>query len=190
MTRATRVGVALAGLLLAVLVASGAWLWWNYRPDRDQWIRTVHQVAAIAMLVVAVALVVIAIVRRARIGASGIVAAVGVFVTTGAAYVLGRLLAWDQLALWAVTVGGKHLPLGVAVTFDDRVKYILIDGREVSASTYHWWAIAHLALSALVVLALVMLWLRTRDGDVSRRPRPTPAPVPEPAPGPGPGPGG
>ena len=46
MTRATRAGVALAGFLLAVLGVSGAWLWWNYRPDRDQWIRTVHQVTA------------------------------------------------------------------------------------------------------------------------------------------------
>jgi quinol-cytochrome oxidoreductase complex cytochrome b subunit len=158
-------------------------LWWNYRPDRDQWIRTVHEVTAIALLAVAVALVVLAILRRGTTGAPGVVAGVGVLVTVGGAYVLGRLLPWDQLALWAVTTA-RGSGLGVAMTFNSRVKYVLIDGREVSASTYHWWAMAHVALSALVVLALVLVWLRTRDGDVSRRPRPTPEPEPAPEPEP------
>ncbi len=99
-------------------------------------------------------------------------------VTTGATYVLGRLLAWDQLALWAV-VGRDHFPLGAAATFDDRVKFIIVRGREVAASTYHGWAIAHLVVSALVVLALVMVWLRARERDVSRRAQP-PAPAEEP----------
>jgi hypothetical protein len=177
LTRATRVGVALAGLLLAVLVASGAWLWWNYRPDRDQWIRTVHQVAAIALLVVAVLLVVLAIARRARAGAAGIVAAVGVFVTTGAAYVLGRLLPWDNLALFAVS--NRGLGYGVAATFDDRVVSIGVRSRAVSPSTYHWWAVLHLVLSALVAVALVLTWLSSRDRGVSR-PLPSPAPAEEP----------
>ena len=180
MTRATRAGLALAGFLLVVLGASGAWLWWNYRPDRDQWIRTVHQVAAVAMLVVAVALLVLAIVRRARVGASGIVAAVGVFVTIGAAYVLGRLLAWDSLALHAVVSDVA----GVAGALDPSVAVIAIEGRQVSRSTYEVWAWSHVGLSVLAVLALVMVWLRARDGDVSRRPRPTPAPAPAPAPEP------
>jgi quinol-cytochrome oxidoreductase complex cytochrome b subunit len=180
LTRATRVGVALAGFLLAVLTASGAWLWWNYRPDRDEWIRVVHQVAAVVLLIVAVALVVLSIVRRTRTGAAGIVAAVAVFVTTGAAYVLGRLLPWEQLALWAVTSGDDDLRLGVDVTFDDRIKFIIVRGREVSASTYHWWAIAHLVLSALALLALVMVWLRARGRDVSRRALPAPPAGPPP----------
>jgi len=162
LTRATRVGVALAGLLLVVLGASGAWLWWNYRPDRDQWIRTVHQVTAIALLVVAVALVVLAIVRRTSTGAPGIVASIGVLVTVGAAYVIGRLLPWDQLVLSAV-VAPKEFSYGVDVTFDDRVKFILLRSREVSASTYQWWAITHVVLSVLLVLALVMVWLRARE---------------------------
>ena len=115
-----------------------------------------HQVAAVALLAVAVVLVVLAIVRRARAGAAGIVAAIGVFVTVGATYVLGRLLAWDQLALWAV-VDRDHFPLGAAATFDDRVRYIIVRGREVAASTYHGWAIVHLVLSVLAVLALVMV---------------------------------
>jgi len=46
-----------------------------------------------------VALVVVTILRRARTGASGIVAALGVFATVGASYDTGRLVAWDQFAL-------------------------------------------------------------------------------------------
>jgi hypothetical protein len=184
LTRATRAGVALAGVLLVVLGGSGAWLWWNYRPDRDQWLRVVHQVASVGLLVVAVALVVLAIVRRAGAGARGIVAAVGVLVTVGATYVVGRLLPWDQLALWKV-VAQKDLSLGVAATFEDGVKFVLVRSREVAATTYHWWAIAHVVLSALVVLALVMVWLRSRDRiAVSRRP-PSPGPSPPLAPPPG-----
>jgi len=167
LTRATRVGVALAGFLLVLLGASGAWLWWNYRPDRDQWIRTVHQITAVALLVIAVALVVVAIVRRASSGAAGIVASIGVLVTTGAAYVIGRLLPWDQLALSAV-IAPKDFPYGVDVTFDDRVKFILLRSREVSPSTYHWWAVAHLVLSVFVVLALVMVWLRAQERVVTQ----------------------
>ena len=52
---------------------------------------------------VAVVLVVLAIVRRDEHGRGGDRRVVGVLVTTGAAYVTGRLLPWDQLALSAVT---------------------------------------------------------------------------------------
>jgi quinol-cytochrome oxidoreductase complex cytochrome b subunit len=175
LTRITRVGIALAALLLLVLVASGAWLWWNYRPDRDQWIRTTHEAAAIALLVVAVALVALAILRRARTGGSGIVAAVGVLATVGASSVTGRLLPWDQLALWAVTTG-NDLRYGVAATFDDRVKSLIARSREISIGTYHFWAISHVALGVLVGVTVLLVWLRSRDRVVSRRP-PSPAPT-------------
>jgi quinol-cytochrome oxidoreductase complex cytochrome b subunit len=159
LTRVTRIAVALAAVLLVVLGASGAWLWWDYRPDQDQWIRDVHQVAALALLIVAVALLVLAILRRRQLRVPGVLAAVGGFVTVGAAYLTGRLLPWDQLALWAVTVGND---VG-GVVMHDEVKFIVIDGREVSPSTYQAWAYAHLVLSALVVVALVLVWLRAAD---------------------------
>jgi hypothetical protein len=158
LTRVSRVGVALAAVLLAVLVASGAWLWWNYRPDRDQWVRTVHQVAAVALLAVAVALLVLAIVRRASTGAAGIVAAVGVFVTVGAAYVLGRLIAWDALGLHAVV---KNVD-GVDGALGSSVFVVAVDGRTVAPSTYEAWAYSHLVLAVLACAALWMVWLRAR----------------------------
>jgi quinol-cytochrome oxidoreductase complex cytochrome b subunit len=161
LTRTTRVGVALAGFLLVVLGASGAWLWWNYRPDRDEWIRTTHQVAAVALLVVAVALVVLAILRRARTDATGIVAALGALATVGASYVTGRLLPWDQFALWAV-VAGKDIQYGVAGTFDHRLKFLIVRSREVSVGAYQFWAISHVVLGALVALTIVLVWWRTK----------------------------
>ncbi len=176
MTRATRIGVALAAGLLVALAASGAWLWWNYFPGSDAWIRVVHQVAAVALLVIAVGLVIVAIVHRAGAGARGIVAAVGVLASVGAAYVVGRLLPWDQVALWAVTTK-REMRRGVDLTFDDRIKYLIVRGHEVAVDSYHRWAYAHLVLSALVVVALVMVWLRTRERGVS--PPPTQAPEPE-----------
>ena len=165
MTRATRVAVR-AGRLPAggLSPRSGAWLWWNYRPDRDQWIRTVHQVAAIALLVVAVALLVLAIVRRTRTGASGIVAGHrGVRhhrcgVRARAAAGVGQPRRCTQ---WSTDVAG------VAGALDPSVFVIGIDGRQVSPSTYEVWAWSHLGLSVLVALALVMVWLRTRDASTS-----------------------
>jgi nitrate/nitrite transporter NarK len=117
----------------------------------------------------------VAILLRARTGATGIVAGVGGFVTVGAAYVLGRLVAWDGLGLHAVV----RDVAGVDGALDPSVFVVSVDGRTVSPSTYRWWAVAHLVLSALAVLSLVMLWLRTRDREVSRR-RSSPTPVPEP----------
>jgi quinol-cytochrome oxidoreductase complex cytochrome b subunit len=168
-------------VLFAVLAATGAWLWWNYLPGRDEWIRDVHQIAAVALLVVAVALVVLVILQRVRTRASGVIASAGLLFSVGATYVIGRLLPWDQMALWAV-VAGRDLPRGVAATFDDRVKFLILGTHEVSPSTYHWWAYAHLVLSALVVVALVMVWLRARDRDVSPSLPPAPAPEQEPEP--------
>ncbi len=174
MTRATRIGVALAGVSFVALAASGAWLWWNYRPGPDQWIRVVHQVAAVVLLVVGVALLILSIVRRGRTGGRGIVAAIGVFVTVGAAYVLGRLLPWDQLALQRVTIDAQ----GVTAAFPSDAVAVVVDGRGVAPSTYEAWAYAHLVLSVLVVAALLMVWLRSREQAVSR-PRPQPAGEPE-----------
>jgi quinol-cytochrome oxidoreductase complex cytochrome b subunit len=99
-----------------------------------------------------------------------VVAGVAVLVTALAASFTGYLLPWDQLALWAVTAGTGIK--GAQAIFDAPVKYILIGSREVSVSTYRFWAIAHVVLGLLVAAAAVLAWLRTR---VSR-----PAPEAEP----------
>jgi hypothetical protein len=93
-----------------------------------------------------------------------VVAGVGVFVTVGAAYVLGRLIAWDALGLHAVTrdVAGVDGALGSSVFV------VVIDGHSAAPSTYAAWAYSHLGLAVLAVVALVMVWLRARAAERDR----------------------
>jgi quinol-cytochrome oxidoreductase complex cytochrome b subunit len=112
-----------------------------------------------------------------RSGVRGVVAGTGVLVTALAASFTGYLLPWDQLALWSVTVGSDIR--GAQATFRSEVKYILIGSREVSPSTYRFWAASHVVLGVLVAATVVLVWLRSRARDVSRRPlSPRPAAPP------------
>jgi quinol-cytochrome oxidoreductase complex cytochrome b subunit len=159
---AARVLVVLATLTMVVLAASGAWLWFEYHPGPSHTIRVVHQIATIVLVVLAVGLLFVAIARRLALKLAGIVAAVGVLVTALAAVVTGRLLPWDQLALNAVSTG-DDIDRGVRAVADSRVVFVLLDGREITPSTYQFWAYAHLALGLLVVATLVLAWMRTRE---------------------------
>jgi quinol-cytochrome oxidoreductase complex cytochrome b subunit len=80
-----------------------------------------------------------------------------------AAGLVGRLLPWDQLALWAVTTGSNGEFDGVRAVFSSQAKFVTINGREVSPSTYEFWAYAHLGLAVLVGVALTLVWLRTKE---------------------------
>jgi quinol-cytochrome oxidoreductase complex cytochrome b subunit len=173
----------LLGVAFLVLAVSGAWLWFKYRPTAaaafptirtrprsSSWVRTVHRVASGLTVVLALSTLVLLIGRRIRARGRGVVAGLAVLATGVAAAFTGYLLPWDQLALWAVTVG-KNVS-GVRAVFGATVKYVLVDGREVSPGTYRFWAIAHVTLGVLVAAAGVLAWLRTR-------PQPTPAPADE-----------
>ena len=177
--------LALLAIALVVLVATGAWLWFNYRPTaeaawptvrhlvraRSSWVRSVHRVASSLAVVLALACFVLLSGRRLRAGQRGVVAGLALAVTALATSFTGYLLPWDQLALWAVTVGTNIK--GAQAIFDARIKYILIGSREVSVSTYRFWAIAHVVLGLLVAAAAVLAWLRTRES------RPAPEAEPE-----------
>ena len=158
---AARVVLVLAALTLLVLAASGAWLWFDYRPDHSQWVRDLHQVATAVLALLAVVALVIAIGRRMARRAPGVIASCGIAVTTAGAIVTGLLLPWDQLVLSAVTVGNDAS--GAQVVFDDKVKFVLIDAHEVSPSAYRFWAIAHVVIGVFVAAAVVLAWLRTRE---------------------------
>ena len=76
----------------------------NYRPDRSQWVRDVHQVGRrYSSLLVAVGALVVAILRRRQLRAPGVVAAIGVFVTIGAA-----LRARSPARVGQPRVAGRH----------------------------------------------------------------------------------
>ena len=153
-------GVAIVLLVLA-LIASGAWLWFRYTP-RSNWISETHRVSAWALVVVAGVAVIVAIVDRVHDVARAVVASVALLGTVVAAALTGSLVAWDQLALWAVTGGAPGDLTGVRAASGDRVKFVIAGGRELSPSTYRDWSYAHLALAGLAVTALVLVWLRVR----------------------------
>ena len=74
------------------------------------------------------------------------------------------LVRWDQLALWAVTVGDDAGGYGMAA-FDEGVRFVLVDDQEVTTREYRTVLVVHLAAHAAGLAALVaagVLQLRSR----------------------------
>lgn len=63
---------------------------------------------------------------------------------------------WQQIGLWAVTVGVDLDGYWVAA-FDDRVRFVLVDGSEVTKGEYAVMLVAHLTVPLLGVAALLAL---------------------------------
>ncbi|HEY6628062.1 MAG TPA: selenite/tellurite reduction operon b-type cytochrome ExtP [Acidimicrobiia bacterium] len=79
----------------------------------------------------------------------------------------GYLLPWDQLALWAVTVGTNMA--GFVPVVGAQVKFALLGGAEVSAATLLRFYVLHvLALPFILVIFLaVHFWRVRKDGGIS-----------------------
>src|SRR5215510_2672477 len=79
----------------------------------------------------------------------------------------GYLLPWDQLALWAVTVGTNMM--GYTPVFGSQVKFVLLGGAEIGSETLLRWYVLHvLALPFLIVIFMAIHFWRTRkDGGIS-----------------------
>jgi quinol-cytochrome oxidoreductase complex cytochrome b subunit len=181
-----------ATALLAVLLVTGVWLWQNYRPTpQGGWnepaissarqsvnrFHIVHHVASNALVVVLAAIVVLVVVIPAlRRWWPGIVGGVGL---AAVAVVTGSVLAWDQLALWAVTVGTDMA--GISAVFSDDVRFVLRGGREIPAGTFRVYACAHvvpLAVAAVVVVVLVARRRLARPDDQTATGDPQPPEIP------------
>ncbi|MGH9111874.1 MAG: hypothetical protein ACRDZN_06200 [Acidimicrobiales bacterium] len=162
--KALRWLVAISG---AALMVSGLPLIWLYEPDRQGggrggfwWLREAHTVASTMLLgAVAGVIVVLAVagVRQLRVPPGWIVA-LGALVVAGVGQISGQLLAWDQLALRAVTTG-DHIR-GVVDALSDDVRFLLIDGTEVSRGAYAVWAGIHVL--AVPLIALGVGWFARR----------------------------
>ena len=79
----------------------------------------------------------------------------------------GYLLPWDQLAIWAVTVGtnmGGFVPV-----FGEQVTFALLGDLAVSADTLLRWYVLHvLALPFIIVIFMaVHFWRVRKDGGIS-----------------------
>ena len=79
----------------------------------------------------------------------------------------GYLLPWDQLALWAVTVGTNMA--GFSPVIGDQVKFALLAGVEVSGSTLLRFYVLHVLAFpfVLVVFLAVHFWRVRKDGGIS-----------------------
>jgi quinol-cytochrome oxidoreductase complex cytochrome b subunit len=79
----------------------------------------------------------------------------------------GYLLPWDQLALWAVTVGTNMA--GFVPVVGGQVKFALLAGIEVSAATLLRFYVLHvLAFPFIIVIFMaVHFWRVRKDGGIS-----------------------
>jgi len=79
----------------------------------------------------------------------------------------GYLLPWDQLAIWAVTVGTSMA--GFTPVFGQQVQFVLLGGVEIGPETLLRWYVLHvLALPFVLVLFLaVHFWRIRKDGGIS-----------------------
>lgn len=183
LTVARLVFVGLMSAEVAVLAVTGLWLALYYRPSpTSAWtsiqalrsgvtssdaMRGVHRLTAFAALptsiVTAVLVVADSRVRRPgwRQGRAALAAGPALVALVVAATFTGYLLPWDQLALWAVSVGtDMH---GYGSVFGPHTRFVLMGGVEVGNATLWRWFVIHVAvLSAQLVAALVVAWLPRR----------------------------
>lgn len=172
-----------------VLAVTGAFLAFGYRPTPTQsWgplvaepggvggrsfahsVRSAHRWVAWSMLLPAVVLAAVAFGEamgrwsgpaRRRIGA---VAGPAVPVLAIGGLISGFVLPWDQLALWAVTVGTQYR--GYDWLLGDDVRFVLRDGLELSVATMRAAFAMHvLAIpSVLTVTLLALVWRDRSSG--------------------------
>jgi quinol-cytochrome oxidoreductase complex cytochrome b subunit len=185
LTKALR-GVLLAtGVAFLVLLGSGLYLVWNYRPPPSPLflgfshihvdslpgtMRTVHRDAALAFLLLGVLLAGLAIVdglQRRRVGAPA--AAIAFVVAALAAAFSGSLLPWDQVALWAVTVGVGFKGF-TKILSGDNVRYLIVGNTEISPHAFNRWFYSHTVVIPTVLIALAIVVL------LATRARPAPDP--------------
>ena len=79
----------------------------------------------------------------------------------------GYLLPWDQLALWAVTVGSNMA--AYTPVFGDGVSFVLVGGTQITPDTLLRWYVLHVLFFpfVIVVFMAVHFWRVRKDGGIS-----------------------
>jgi quinol-cytochrome oxidoreductase complex cytochrome b subunit len=79
----------------------------------------------------------------------------------------GYLLPWDQLSLWAVTVGTNIA--GYTPVFGDQVRFVLLGGNEIGSNTLIRWYVLHVLMLpfVIVIFMAVHFWRVRKDGGIS-----------------------
>ena len=162
-----------------MLVVTGIALYFLYRPtarqawgdlvtERYDWgirlalaLRFLHRLASGLAVLTAVGLgVLIALTPAGGRRWVGPALGSGLAFTTLLASFTGFLLPWDQLALWAVTVGSNLR--GYTALFDPVVRFVLIGGVEVRPGTILLWLFVHALVLGPLLIGLLVLAHRRR----------------------------
>src|SRR3954467_11374549 len=79
----------------------------------------------------------------------------------------GYLLPWDQLALWAVTVGTNMM--GYTPVFGPQVRFVLLGGSEIGGPTLLRWYVLHVLMLPFVIVIFMAIhfWRVRKDGGIS-----------------------
>src|ERR687885_1324975 len=79
----------------------------------------------------------------------------------------GYLLPWDQLSLWAVTVGTNMM--GYTPVFGDQVRFVLLGSKEIGDATLLRWYVLHVLMLPFVVVIFLAIhfWRGRKDGGIS-----------------------
>ena len=157
-------------LALVVVVVTGIWLSFAYRPSAaDAWddlgmsgtsssaTLTSFHLAAAWTLAGSAAVGAIAGLLDLRRGRSPRVAMVLTVPAVWLSFQLGRLLPWEQLALWTVVPPSGLSGVNVGAILRDDIRFIFVDGREVDPDVYLAAVLAHLMVAALLVAGWVTL---------------------------------
>jgi quinol-cytochrome oxidoreductase complex cytochrome b subunit len=152
----------LLAVALAALVVTGLPLILLYQPRGAwAWLSTAHSLASSLFLGAAAAMLALALaVAFARTAPWA-----GWFLTLAVAgSFTGQLLAWDQIALKAVTVGSSYR--GMLDPLGDDVRFLIIAGTEVSQGSFLAWLLVHVvAVPAAAVAVGLPLWRRMREDE-------------------------
>jgi hypothetical protein len=186
---ARRAAAVVAGLALLVLAVTALLLTWRYRPAgydevapaSVRWSRQLVRWQGGAMGVAVLALVVWAALvgsdgarrpRRRVIGVATAAVAVALVALTASAW---QRIRWEQLALWAVTLGTDVQGVWDPV-FSDEVRFAFVGGTEVSPDAMAPWVIVHLVAPVVALVVFVAGCVLSTP----RRPSPRAA-IPRPA---------
>jgi quinol-cytochrome oxidoreductase complex cytochrome b subunit len=79
----------------------------------------------------------------------------------------GYLLPWDQLSLWAVTVGTNMA--GYTPVFGNQVRFVLLGGNDIGANTLIRWYVLHVLMLPFVIVIFMAIhfWRVRKDGGIS-----------------------
>ena len=172
-------------VLLGSLVASGIYLMFFYVPSPSQaytniqtiqtevafgqYVRNVHRWSA-HLMVLAVAA------HMARVFYRGAykpprefnwVIGIVLLLLTLLLSFTGYLLPWDQLALWAVTVGTNMM--GYTPVLGTQVRFVLLGGKEIGSETLLRWYVLHVLMLPFVIIIFMAIhfWRVRKDGGIS-----------------------